>query len=583
MVSPLAEKTIKHVSAKLESGEAAGLSEIVELIQKLSSNAYETSVQDLGGLIGKDVVVTAKVIAAANTIGYNPSGVDVSSITEAIHVIGFNKIRQLTVSLLLVENANRTLNPSEKREIAALALCSGLMAEAIMNDRGTLPSEHAFICASLRSYGRLLMTSFMIEDYRRARIMATTGVTEDEAFNRVFGLTPLELGHHLLACAHLPEPILKSLRTVPADVLRSANQHPDMELLALADLSVRVCELALRTDVGAVEFIKKAEAIATRYSKLFSLDADALIKLLCNTGQQLNEFAHTFGLKALSAQVAPRLNARARGENPSGYTPPGPQARSPAETKEPPSALETSEIARPAEMGFADNSPSSIPLTPSAGASANPLSSLPSDSMGEFPLPAVDFPPAAVPEAGTPASPIASAAEATFHRAFQSGIEQLAELLEEEPIAMEKVYRVILKAAIHGFESTDALIFTRDRNSAKYTPTCGDGPFFNDIRRLASFREEERSVFGICLQRLEDVLIYDATDPKIAAHIPSWARTGKQGSFVLLPLHENRRVFAVLMVAWPGKKTASFTASQIRHVRSMLKLAGTARKLSDSP
>lgn len=199
----LAQQTIKRVADGLEAGEAAGLSEIVELIQQLSGHALNTSVQELGSLIGKDLVVTAKVIAAANTMGYNPTGVEVSTITQAIHVIGFNKIRQLAVSLLLIENAERTLNPTEKREIAALALCSGLMAESVMEKYGSNNPEQAFICASLRNYGRILMTTFMIEEYRRARTIAMQeGASEDEAFNQVFGLTPSSSS--VITCSKAP-------------------------------------------------------------------------------------------------------------------------------------------------------------------------------------------------------------------------------------------------------------------------------------------------------------------------------------------------------------------------------------------
>lgn len=566
VVTPLAQKTIKHVAAKLESGEAAGLSEIVELIQKLSSNAYETSVQELGMLIGKDVVVTAKVIAAANTIGYNPSGVEVTTITQAIHVIGFNKIRQLAVSLLLVENANRTLNPKEKREIAALALCSGLMAESVMGQRGTASPEHAFICASLRNYGRLLMTTFMIDEYRRAKIMATSGIAEDEAFNRVFGLTPLELGYHLLASAHLPDPILKSLRKMPPGVVRNITQQPDLELLGLADLSVRVCELALRSDIGAQDFKQQASNLANRSGRAFGLDVEAMLSVLRETGQQLNEFAHTFGLNSLSEQFAPRIQARITGEDPAGYDPKF-ASRPPAwvtPTAEQVAESSESEGAAPA------------PLEPAATEAMESPAPAASDKASDTASSAGAPPVAPSSPAGTP-----TASEAVFQKAFQSGIEQLAGLLEEEPVDMRKVYEVVLSTAAQGFASADCMIFVREGKGKNFYPTFGTGALFKKVRPVAIVREDERNVFGLCLQRLEDVLIYDAADAKIVSHLPAWIKDSKLGSFVLLPIQENRRPFAVLLAGWPEKKAAGFTVAQIRHVRSMLKLAGTARKLAE--
>lgn len=601
MVSPLAEKTIKHVSSKLENGEAAGLSEIVELIQHLSTNAYDTSIQELAASIGKDVVVTAKVIAAANTIGYNPLGVPVSTITQAIHVIGFNKIRQLAVSLLLVENANRRLNPTEKREIAALALCAGLMAESVMAAHGTASPEHAFICASLRSYGRLLMTAFMIEDYRKAKELSLHDVGEDEAFRNIFGLTPLELGHHLLKTANLPDPILQSLRNVPPEAIRDAAEKPDLQLLALADLSVKACELALRSDVSAQEFSFRASALASRSGKLFGLDASSLIGVIATTGQQLSEFASTFGLSALSDQFAPRIRARAAGKEVAGYQPRVPDTDKSVTDHSATSASGSATNASASSTTSTANhgvSAQSSPLQNSPGktsATSNPpTNGASSASAGSHPH--VDVSQAAAISSGktdgaptgNTASPVGSGdsrpptgEEAVFQHAFQAGIEQLAGLLDDETVDMRKVYSVVLRSALVGFSSKDALIFVRDARTHRYLAHFGSGKLFEAIKNSAIVRDDERSVFGLCLQRMEDVLISDAADPRIALHLPSWLKPGSLASFTLLPMQESKQPFAMLMTAWPDKKALGFTVSQIRQVRSMLKLVGTARKLGE--
>jgi len=552
----LAQQTIKRVSAGLEAGEAAGLSEIVELIQQLSSNALDTSVQDLAAMIGKDLVVTAKVITAANTMGYNPTGIEVSTITQAIHVIGFNKIRQLAISLLLIENAERTLNPGEKREIAALALCSGLMAESVMQKHGSNSPEHAFICASLRNYGRILMTTFMIEEYRRARTLALqSGASEDQAYNQVFGLTPLELGYHLLESANLPDPILKSLRALPPDAVRQASQHPDVELLLLADLSVKLCEFALRPDLSAREFEAHAQALSNRAGRAFGLDVEGLLSALDETGTQLNNFSAVFGLKALTGSLGPRLRERVEHKDPAGYA-----------------ALQRL-LVEP------EPAPAPTPAAPTVITATTPLvppATTPAQTAKTTPpaTPRVSTPPAAA-----PTEPIVTG-EAAFQRAFDTGIDQLASLLDEQPVNMDKVLRVVLQAAMQGFCTTEAVLFVRDRASLPYSALFGQGVLFNSIRRQPLVRESDRNVCGICLQRMEDVFINDASDAKILVHLPPWLKSEKFASFVLLPIHENRRPFALLLAGWPEKKTAGFTVGQIRQVRSLLKLVGTAHRLA---
>jgi HD-like signal output (HDOD) protein len=528
VVHTLAKQTITRVAAGLETGEAAGLAEIVELIQQLSGNANQTSVEELAALIGKDIVVTAKVITAANTMGYNPSGVEIATISQAIHVIGFNKIRQLALALLLIENAERTLNPHEKREIAALALCSGLMAEAVMSRHRTHEPEQAFICASLRNYGRLLMTTFMLDEYRQAREISAEGISEDEAFRRVFGLTPLELGHHLLESANLPEPILKSLRALPIDALRQASQSDEIELLILSDLSVKLGELALKPDLSAADFQRGVLSLSARTGRIFGLDSEALLAVLGEASQQLNEFARTFNLTAISQQVNPRLLSRLAGEEPV--------------------AIRNAQAA----LRLATNPVA--PFAPVAGSS----------------------------DTGTPLAPaeaVAHTSETVFQQAFETGIEELASLLDEQPVNMGKVYQVVLKAALQGFAARDGLILTR-RPDGSYLNALGAGPLFDAVRGRSLVRETDRDVFGISLQRMEDVFIYDAADAKIATHIPAWMKPGNLASFVLLPIHENRKPFALLLAGWSEKKTKSFSVNQIRQVRSMLKLVGTARRLT---
>lgn len=562
----LAQQTIKRVSAGLEAGEAAGLSEIVELIQQLSSHALDTSVQELAKMIGKDLVVTAKVITAANTMGYNPTGVEVSSIAQAIHVIGFNKIRQLAISLLLIENAERTLNPAEKREIAALALCSGLMAESVMEKHGTNSPEHAFICASLRNYGRILMTTFMIEEYRRARALAEQeGASEDEAFNKVFGLTPLELGYHLLESAHLPDPILKSLRALPVDAVRKAARQPDVEILLLADLSVKLCELALRSDLSAEEFEKSASKLSAKSGRAFGLDVEGLLNALKDTGEQLNSFASAFGLSSLTSTLSPRLRARVDRKDPAAYL-----------------AL-TRILVDPADSsGKTGNT--TAPMAPTSAGTVPPITSLTRSPVSPSNIPASisTTPPvqttAAVP--GAVPAEIAASRETVFQRAFDTGIDQLASLIDEQPVNMDKIFRVVLQAALQGFSATEGALFVRDRASLPYSAQFGQGLLFDSIRRQPVVRESDRNVCGICLQRLEDVFINDASDPKIILHLPPWLKGSKLASFVLLPIHEGRRPFALLLAGWPEKKTIGFTVGQIRQVRSLLKLVGTANRLA---
>ena len=60
------------------------------------------SVTDLAETISRDSTTMTRIIAIAGSLGYNPNGNEITSIHQAIGQIGFERIRVLAVSLLLL-------------------------------------------------------------------------------------------------------------------------------------------------------------------------------------------------------------------------------------------------------------------------------------------------------------------------------------------------------------------------------------------------------------------------------------------------------------------------------------------------
>ena len=78
-----------------------------------------------------------------------------------------------------------------------------IMIEQAMAERDELAADTlAFICAALRSYGQLLLSTFLIQDYREALQLAAQ-MPADRAFRLTFGLTPLEVSQRILGEVNL--------------------------------------------------------------------------------------------------------------------------------------------------------------------------------------------------------------------------------------------------------------------------------------------------------------------------------------------------------------------------------------------
>jgi hypothetical protein len=86
---------------------------------------------------------------------------------------------------------------------------------------------------------------------------------------------------------------------------------------------------------------------------------------------------------------------------------------------------------------------------------------------------------------------------------------------------------------------------------------------------------KERSVFGVCLQRREVVIIHDTSDKALAPYLPDWFRraNGAPSAFALIPVGTTDTPSALLLIGWGTPRRVALTASQLALIHQIL---GTA-------
>lgn len=254
--------------------------ELVKMIHGLSGNVVELAVQELAELIKNDTVVLEKVIASANSIGYNPSGVPIYNINDAIQIIGFDRVRSLSMSLLLLESSHVWQDSDERRKATLQSLCSGLMAQAVAERSGTVNSDLAFICGALRGFGRIVLATYMVEELKTAEQLSKD-LPPDNAYREVFGLTPLELGRRLLESSHMSPILLKSLREFKPERFARKLNSPEVRLLAICDYAYQLAEVTLADNISAEQFATISSQLAARFEKVVP-DLQSLLEPVLN-------------------------------------------------------------------------------------------------------------------------------------------------------------------------------------------------------------------------------------------------------------------------------------------------------------
>ncbi len=525
MPSPLASQTISRIQQALRDREAASLPEVIKLIEELSTRAFTISVQELADLISRDTMVTAKVIQAANTFGYNPFGLAVTTVTQAIQVVGFNKIRNLALSMLLIEKALHGSQPEAVRESAALALCSGLFAQALTTIHPDQDSEQAFVFACLRHYGRLLLATFLSTEFQQVH-QRPVHETEAEACRRIFGLTPLELTHRLFEDSRLPRTILRCLQDVPPAQLLQPCATAEERLTAITNFAATLGEIVVSSRVGAAGFADEAEKLRKAFGAKLELTQDAITILIKVVDQNIRSFARTYGTKAVSTGVIQRITERSA------------QA-------EPVPALADAALSPTAAP------PAAPPPGPESAADRNAPSSPP-------PQPAHDA--------------VALLTECLI---------QLSELSSAPTIDLQEMEAVALAATRRALLLQDCVLFHREPDRRAYAARNGVGALLDLVRGRPLISTERRDVFSICLTRREDVLIRDTSDPKIRPFLPEWLLSaGGISGFILLPLLNESGAIALIVGTRVGGKQLQPTARELQLLKAIRQHLVSARRLA---
>lgn len=593
MITPLsATATLERARAALQNGKGAGLPELLAIIETISTNLAEVTIQELADLIEKDAAVLARIVQIANTIVHNPSFTPLSSLTHAIHQIGFSRVRSLTLSIMLVENAGGR-NPPEQREAAAQALCAGLIAQGCAQKFGYVDPELAFAAATLRNFGYIILPAVSLEHYREA-MNRLKDKPEDLAFRGMFGTTPLELSRKLLAGARLPEEFMKALRDVSPEAMGGTATLPETRLLAMADFGTRIARAALDGNKGSDSFGEDTRELAKRFRRVIPDALEYIPEALAHADSRLSSFLGTEGIAALPTTSLNRIRARVQHVAPDtvAITPPAPEAGPEVlVTAAQGDALNTTLAQALGEAAVAPIAAAeSAPLNASAAPAPRfdvespnhdtlaPTHEAASEIIAPAPEPAADVPPA--PEAEPPAEEIRAATPLPEELKPISVPPFETAPMPEPPVPMAgDPWLSALDLVRDSFGAQECWHFGSQAGSPVLSLSQGVGERWARFQLVATVRSDERTVFGVCFTRREAVVIHDLRDPKLKPYLPSWMldATGAPPSFVLIPMTDGKRTTGLVLIGWHSAQRIALNKAQLELARQTLDTAHALR------
>ncbi|AOF84138.1 tyrosine kinase family protein [Hydrogenophaga sp. RAC07] len=279
------------------------MSESIGRVQSMASSENE-SLNSLTSEILKDVALTNKLLRLVNTPQFaHAGGGSISTVSRAVSLIGFVGIRNMAMSLVLLEHMQNKAHAN----LLKVEFLRALLAGSLASDLCALSreGEEVFIGSLFQNLGRLLTEFYFPEEAQEMRKGVASGKSEDVAALGVLGMTCEDLGLGVARVWDLPASIQRLMR-------KPAGNPPTR---APADTEERLRWLCLAANDMADAFLhKEGDALArelarlsSRYAGGLGLEGKHIQTVALAAREKLAQTAEAMGVHVSSDSPAARL------------------------------------------------------------------------------------------------------------------------------------------------------------------------------------------------------------------------------------------------------------------------------------
>ncbi len=185
---------------------------VVKLKQYLSDP--DVSFDELAKVIEFDPGLTANLLQLANSAYFGWSG-HIKTVKEAITRLGTNRIFQMVLCMSVAPLVRKPVKgyDMESDDLWKHSIATAICAEQLAVSLGLSNSEEAFTAGLLHDMGKILLGTFVeVDDEPIKNLVATEGLSFNEAERQVLGIDHAEAAAELLKYWNLPENVVAAAR-----------------------------------------------------------------------------------------------------------------------------------------------------------------------------------------------------------------------------------------------------------------------------------------------------------------------------------------------------------------------------------
>ncbi|OWW22859.1 signal transduction protein [Noviherbaspirillum denitrificans] len=466
-------------------------SSVSRVVQMTSSDGE--AVRNLANFILSDVALTQKILRISNTVCYRTaSGTPVTTVSKAIFLLGFDTVKTAALAMLLVDGMSGKNAKSVRNELSH-SLCASIVGREIARRSHFKDAEEAAVAALFKNIGRVLVASHEHDQYDKISKLVEAGThTPAQASQQVLGCSFDVLAEAVLREWNIPDSIVQALTPPAPGVLKPAKGRQEW-LQQVAAFSSAAARLIPSAGTPGQEAASKA--VLTRFGAALGLDHAKLNQLFAGVAQETRVIASSTEL-ALHSEEHEHVTSPAAE---------GPTSGAPAAI-----ATEVTSQAKPDRGEVESGLPSELLL----------------DIIDE-------------PQGMQVVERHASGKPMNARDMLLAGVQDVTQMMASGRCKVNDLMLLVLETLYNSMGFRFATVCLKDIHTHQFRARISMGE--KNAERQADFVfpvHTARDLFHLALENDADLMISDATAPKIRDLLPAWHRTllPDARSFIVLPL-----------------------------------------------
>lgn len=292
------EFLLQRMRSKQDFPALSGI--ISEINQIVSSESESTS--KLAGVILHDLALTNKLLKLVNAASYGQFGGTINTISKAVVILGFETVRNIATSLILLEFLQNKPQATQLKEEIVKAIFSGVVAAQLSARQGICDIEEAMVCSMFHNLGRMLAIYYFFEESQEISHLIEQGESEEEAAVKILGIPYAELGLSVVRSWNFPPRLLAGMRKLSSEKIKAA--HGELDNLAITvNLAHELCEISTSANIRNKQ--QSLVDLAARYGDAIKI-SDQELSGAIHTG--LSELSNRSAMLGISTANSPMLS-----------------------------------------------------------------------------------------------------------------------------------------------------------------------------------------------------------------------------------------------------------------------------------